>query len=249
MSDMFSALSESIELWNQILTDNEDENDEKEVFERFFSAILEYVEILRVHLLEVDNMVSKKVKKRKLNEVLEYSICVLEVLTLFISDEYLDTLDGFDFSEENLNNNQKIKALVNDILRVSFSDYPDFPDNTELIESAENNLGGVLRAVSEETKEKNKEKVKDRVEKLGKSIRVEYKGLSIEICNRSTICELYINGKLQDSLSGLFIKDMCKLQGKGLKNRKIIVVFEPKAKVFAKYEIWYKNEMIKSRII
>lgn len=153
MSDMFSALSEGIELCNEILTEYENEN-EKEAVERFLSATLEYVDILSAHLQEVIGLVGKKVKKRKLNEVIEYSLCVLEVLALFIGDEYLDCLDGMDILEEVKKDNYKIKSIIQDITRVSFPGYPDFPDNTELIESAESNIEGVLRAMSEETKSK-----------------------------------------------------------------------------------------------
>lgn len=96
---------------------------------------------------------------------------------------------------------------------------------------------------------KIKGKVKESVDVLGESIRIEHKGLSIEIWNRSTICELYINGKLQDSQSGFLVMDMCKLQGKGLKNRNVIVILEPKIKVAVRYEIWYKDQMLKSGIL
>ena len=80
----------------------------------------------------------------------------------------------------------------------------------------------------------------------GKSIRTEYKGLSIEVFNRTNSCHLYINGKLEDSYKGVFLNDMIRLQGKGFKKKNVIVILTPQIKVFAKYEIWYKETLLKS---
>ena len=83
----------------------------------------------------------------------------------------------------------------------------------------------------------------------GKSIRTEYKGLSIEVFNRTNSCQLYINGKLEDSYEGVFLNDMIRLRGKGFKKKNVIVILTPQMKVFAKYEIWYKATLLKSGII